>query len=33
LINVNGDLFRAALGSDMLSTRQLRATAIARKTD
>jgi hypothetical protein len=30
---VNGDLFGATLGSDMLSTRQLRAATVAGKVD
>jgi hypothetical protein len=33
LINVNGDLFGAALGGDMLSARQLRAPTVAGKAD
>ncbi len=30
---MNGDLFGATLGSDMLSTRQLRAATVASKVD
>jgi hypothetical protein len=33
LINVDGDLFGAALGGDMLSARQLRAPTLASKAD
>jgi hypothetical protein len=33
LIDVNGDLFDATLGGDMLSARQLRAPTIAGKAD